>query len=143
MSEDSSVSESSDEETEDYNSEDESVDTESSDSSEEEATVITTPQIKGDTHAFCQVNDCPFKRKKEEPSSPLGEDPSCPNGCYGDIHLDILAQIEAQSSNHDCTFAHRRNKADLEDYWTIRQGASLYEDTDFTPDMSALYWSDM
>ena len=100
---DSSVSESSDEETEDYDSEDESVDTESSDSSEEEATVITTPQIKG----------------------------------------DILAQIEAQSSGHDCTFAHRRNKADLEEYWTIRQGDGSYVDTDFTPDMTALYWSDM
>ena len=89
-----SEEEDSDEETESYGSEDESVDTESdSESTQDEGTVAPD---EGSVTPDDQTNSMP------------------------QIAGDILAQIEAQSSGHDCTFAHRRNKADLDQYWTIR-----------------------
>ena len=55
----------------------------------------------------------------------------------------IFAQTGSQSSGHHCKFAHERNKAELEDYWSIASGDKLYTDKDFTADESALFWADI
>ena len=56
---------------------------------------------------------------------------------------EMLAQVTAESSGHDCTFAHRRNKAELVDYDAIQSGSAKYSDNDFTPDDSSLWWGDL
>jgi len=33
-----------------------------------------------------------------------------------------------------------RNKAELEDFWPIFNGDKMYEDADFSPVDSSLYW---
>jgi len=60
-----------------------------------------------------------------------------------EVRGEMLAQVTAGSSGHDCTFAHRRNKAELVDYYAIQSGSEKYSDDDFTPDDSALFWDDM
>ena len=49
---------------------------------------------------------------------------------------------ELESSNHTCLSSSNRNKADLVDFWSFQNGSEKYSDTDFTPDISALSWSE-
>ena len=57
--------------------------------------------------------------------------------------VDDKATVLAQASSHDCHTAQDRNKADLDDFWSIYNGSSMYTDEGFGHDSSALYWSDM
>ena len=56
-------------------------------------------------------------------------------------HPDSLSL--AQSSNHDCLYTQTRNKAPVDNFHTIASSATEYNDDDFTPDNSSLYWADM
>ena len=49
---------------------------------------------------------------------------------------------EIESSNHTCLSSSDRNKADIVDFWSFQNGSEKYSDTDFTPDISALSWSE-
>jgi hypothetical protein len=49
---------------------------------------------------------------------------------------------ELLSSNHTCLSSSNRNKADLVDFWSFQNGSEKYSDSDFTPDKSALFWSE-
>jgi len=53
----------------------------------------------------------------------------------------LLAQVK--SSNHTCQTTANRNKAELPDFYGILNGGAQWSDPDFTPDASALAWSDM
>ena len=57
----------------------------------------------------------------------------------------LLAQIslETESKNHTCLFTANRNKAALDDFYTLLKSKKAYSDDDFTPDTSAVYWSDI
>ena len=59
------------------------------------------------------------------------------------IRFQNLAQTDVQSTTHNCTFAHARNKADLDDFNTLMTASSKFTDQDFTHDNDALYWGDM
>ena len=54
-----------------------------------------------------------------------------------------MTLAQTQSSNHDCMYTQNRNKAAVDDFHTIVAGTADYNDDDFTPDNSSLYWSDM
>ena len=56
---------------------------------------------------------------------------------------EITTLAQTQSSNHDCMYTQNRNKAAVDDFHTIVAGSAEYNDDDFTPDASSLYWSDM
>ena len=60
------------------------------------------------------------------------------------IRFQNLAQTDVQEdTTHNCTFAHARNKAPLDDFNTLMTATFKYEDTDFPHGSDALYWSDM
>ena len=59
------------------------------------------------------------------------------------IRFQDLAQTDVQNTTHNCTFAHARNKADLDDFNTLMTASSKFTDTDFPHGSDALYWSDM
>ena len=54
-----------------------------------------------------------------------------------------MTLAQTQSSNHDCMYTQNRNKAAVDDFHTIVAGSADYNDDNFTPDNSSLYWSDM
>lgn len=53
-----------------------------------------------------------------------------------------LAQIDAELVSHTCHTAQDRNKAALDDFYSIYNGSSMYSDDDFKPDSDSLYWGD-
>ena len=54
----------------------------------------------------------------------------------------MLAQTE-KSSGHTCHSSQDRNKAPLDDFFSIYNGSSMYTDADFAPDNDAIFWADM
>ena len=57
----------------------------------------------------------------------------------------ILAQlgIETQSSNHTCLTTAKRNKEAVDKFYDLLASDKAYSDDDFTPDGSAVWWSDI
>ena len=57
----------------------------------------------------------------------------------------ILAQLglETQSSNHTCLSTANRNKEAVDNFYELLKSGKVYSDDDFTPDASAVWWSDI
>ena len=57
----------------------------------------------------------------------------------------ILAQlgIETESTNHTCLTTANRNKEEVDKFYELLQSGKVYSDDDFTPDASAVWWSDI
>ena len=52
-----------------------------------------------------------------------------------------LAQVA--TTGHNCMTSQDRNKAELDDFWSIYRGTEKFSDDDFGHDNSALFWDDM
>ena len=50
---------------------------------------------------------------------------------------------QTESTAHTCLTSSERNKAPVADFWNIIAGTTAYEDSDFSPDKSSIYWPDM
>ena len=54
-----------------------------------------------------------------------------------------LAQTFAQNDNLTCTTSQDRNKAPLDDFYSIYEGVTPYKDDDFTNDSTSLSWESL
>ena len=57
----------------------------------------------------------------------------------------ILAQlgVETESTNHTCLTTANRNKEAVDKFYDLLASGKVYSDDDFTPDASAVWWSDI
>ena len=54
-----------------------------------------------------------------------------------------LAQTEAEKmTGNNCLTAVNRNKAPVEDFWTLLNQTTQWKDTEFTADTSSFAWTD-
>lgn len=84
---------------------------------------------------------CPHKKSDKPGNNGKGGNGNNGNG-KGNQSRNLLAQTFAQSENHTCTFTQDRNKADVDDFYTLVAATQKYTDDDFTADNSSLFWED-
>lgn len=91
-----------------------------------------------------KVKDAAQSESEDESAESESEDEIAEEVDEELVQGGIFAQLSSRvGASHTCQSAHKRNKAPLEDFWSIYNGTSQYTDTDFVAGPEALYWSDM